>query len=185
MGYRAQIIVLDWRLNEIISRFVLQEELSRLLDERLSQVHAWNDARTSAACSGSLGCEPQLRIDFNPLDSDMMSGSSLNSFDIFLMRPAASFELPPWGSILFGCRNSLRRDLPVAEDGEKEQLESKEPRQHRVKARPRRGKRLTVATSIRLHIDPPTQSAEPGPGEQVCHSLLASCKESTTIFLGG
>eukprot|EP00439_Symbiodinium_sp_Y106_P008412 s7547_g1.t1 len=111
MGYRAQIIVLDWRLNEIISRFVLQEELSR--------------------------------IDFNPLDSDMMSGSSLNSFDIFLMR-----------------------DLPVAEDGEKEQLESKEPRQHRVKARPRRGKRLTVATSIRLHIDPPTQSAEPGPGEQ-------------------
>lgn len=71
MGYHAQIIVLDWRLNEIISRFVLQEELSR--------------------------------IDFNPLDSDMMSGSSLNSFDIFLMR-----------------------DLPLAEDGEKEQLESKE-----------------------------------------------------------
>ena len=32
MGYHAQIIVLDWRLNEIISRFVLQEELSRLLD---------------------------------------------------------------------------------------------------------------------------------------------------------
>ena len=33
MGYRAQIIVLDWRLNEIISRFVLQEELSRLLSK--------------------------------------------------------------------------------------------------------------------------------------------------------
>ena len=31
MGLHAQIIVLDWRLNEIISRFMLQDELSRLL----------------------------------------------------------------------------------------------------------------------------------------------------------
>ncbi|CAE7559580.1 CFAP57 [Symbiodinium natans] len=70
MGLHAQIIVLDWRLNEIISRFMLQDELSR--------------------------------IDFNPLDSDMMSGSSVSSFEIFLMR-----------------------DLPIEEEGE-ERLESKE-----------------------------------------------------------
>ncbi|CAK9040854.1 unnamed protein product [Durusdinium trenchii] len=57
-GHYAQIIVLDWRLNEVIGRFMIEE--------------------------------PLTRIAFSTLDSDIISGTGPNTFELWLLKDFTS-----------------------------------------------------------------------------------------------